>query len=166
MEGSEEKRGIARGEKKGSGLRNYMQWHKRIERDWDRIRQWAHRKHYTWVKNSHFGQLAIQYPWNSNDHLRMHELKFKILGGPYLSLLGTYSWAGLVGCSLWGRSCLVEATGVFLAERLILSSSMLISFSESLTIIKELKLSLAHNHIQQEPFTFIRSCQGDISADI
>lgn len=60
--------------------------------------------------------------------------------GTYLSLLGTSSWAGLrrkvalglVGCSLWGRSCLVEATGVFLAERLILSSSMLISFSESL----------------------------------
>lgn len=61
----------------------------------------------------------------------------------YLSLLGS-SWAGLrrkvafglVGCSLWGLSvalCLAGGAAVFLAERLILSSSMLMSFSDSWT---------------------------------
>lgn len=59
----------------------------------------------------------------------------------YLSLLGS-SWAGLrrkvalglAECSLWGLSaafCLAGVAAAFLADRLILSSSMLMSFSDS-----------------------------------
>lgn len=33
-------------------------------------------------------------------------------------------------------------------------------------MIKQFKLSLAQNHIQHEPFTFIIGGEGDISADI
>lgn len=59
----------------------------------------------------------------------------------YLSLLGSSCAGlrrkvalGLVGCSLWdlsGTLCLAGAAGVFLAERLILSSNMLMSFSDN-----------------------------------